>query len=97
MPRTFHQPILKLDANHNVIQDSFADRAFQGQYTGTNLIYRGYARPGTATSVANWQIAKLTYDGSNNVTKIEWPQDGTGVGTSEYVFVWDSRAGYTYS
>jgi hypothetical protein len=96
MTKTFNQPILKKDANDNVIQDSFADRAFQGEYTGTNLIYRGYARPGTATSVSTWQIAKLAYDGANNVLSIKWPQSG-GIASSEYIFKWDDRAGYTYS
>jgi hypothetical protein len=68
---------------------------FRGEYSASNLIYKGYARPGTATSAAGWQIAKITYSGSN-VTQIDWPESG-GIPSSEFNFVWDDRASYTYS
>ena len=84
-------PLLKKDVNLNLIQDSYSDRAFRGDYTGTNLIYRGYARPGAGESEVVWQVAKLAYDGSNNVTSIKWPN-----GSSEYAFTWTDRAAQTY-
>lgn len=93
---TYYQPILKRDADGNVLQDTYSDRTFRGEYTGTNLIYRGYARPGTATSVAKWQIAKLAYDMSNNLLSVTWPQASNGAPSSEYIFEWDDRATYTY-
>lgn len=88
-------PVLKKDQEHNLIQDSYQERAFNGEYATSNLIYEGYAKPGTPTSAAAWQIAKHTYTGSNR-TATQWPQIG-GVGSSEYSFVWDNRASYTYS
>lgn len=93
---TYNQTILKRDANGHTIQDSYGDMAFQGEYSGGNLIYRGFARPGTATSVAKWQIAKLAYSGSS-ITSITWPQDSASHASSEFNFEWDERANYTYS
>ncbi len=89
-------PILKKDSYDNLVQESALDAAFLGDYTGANLIYAGYSRPGTATSVASWQIAKFTYSGSNLVS-ITWPQNASGKATSEYTYIWDNRASYTYS
>jgi hypothetical protein len=94
--KTYKQPILKEDAQGNVIQESYVgDMKFRGEYSGGNIIYKGYARPGTATSTAAWQIAKLTYSGSS-ITQIDWPQNGS-IASSEFIFVWDDRATYTYS
>ena len=96
---TQNRPYLKTDGYNNVIQQSATDMAFQGEYyAGTNnLKYKGLARPGASTSAAVWQLALLTYDGSNNLLTITWPQDSNGVASSEYVFTWSGRAGYTYS
>lgn len=97
MTRQYNQPILKTDANGNVLQESYiGDMKFRAEYSGSNLIYKGFARPGIATSTAKWQIAKLTYSGSN-ITQIDWPQDASGHASSEFNFVWDDRATYTYS
>jgi len=97
MTKTFHQPILQRDANDNVIQESFlSGLKFRGEYSGTNLIYKGAARPGSATSAAVWQICKITYSGANLV-QVDWPEDSNGGASEEYVFVWDDRATYTYN
>ena len=90
-----NQTILKRDAQGNVIQDSYGDMAFRGEYTGANLIYKGLARPGALTSADVWQIARLTYSGAN-LTTIEWPQNSLGAPSSEFNFQWDDRATYTY-
>ena len=95
---TYNQTILKRDANGNVIQDTYTgDMTFRGDYTGTNLIYKGYARPGSAEGSLVWQISKLAYDGSNNVLSIEWPQGANSAATSEFLFSWTARASYTYA
>lgn len=95
---TYHQTILKHDANGNLIQDSYTgDMTFRGEYTGTNLIYKGFARPGALEGSLVWQICKLAYDGSNNVTSIKWPQGSNSAASSEFVFSWTDRASYTYS
>ena len=57
-----------------------------------NLIYLGKAKPGTATSDSTWQIVKLTYDASNNLTNIQWSG-----GNSGFVSVWDNRVAGSYS
>lgn len=79
------------------IPDSFSDEAFQGEYDGSNnLIYKGFARPGAPTSASVWQIAKLTYDGNNNILMIQWPINNVGVASNDYEFVWDNRHLLTY-
>lgn len=93
----FDNPVLVQDSQRNAIQASYTEnRAFRGEYAGTNLIYRGFARPGTATATAKWQICRLTYDGANNLTAVEWPVSGGAV-SAEYKFAWDDRAAYVYS
>lgn len=92
-----NQIVLKRDSQGNVIQDSYVgDMTFRGEYTAANIIYKGYARPGSLTSAAVWQIAKLTYSG-DNVTEILWPENSNGAASSEFNFEWDERATYTYS
>ena len=59
---------------------------------GTNAIYLGYANPGTATSAPGWQIRKMTYDGNDNPTNVQFAS-----GTSSLDKIWDSRTGYSYS
>lgn len=96
-PYTKNRPMARKDAQGNVIPGSFSDMAFRGAYTGTNLIYRGFARPGSAEGSLVWQIALCAYDGSNNLTSITWPEDANGNASTEYEFSWTSRATYTYS
>jgi len=97
MPTVQNRPMGRLDAQGRVIPDSFDDLAFQGQYSGTNLIYKGFARPGASTTTPVWQIAFMTYDGSGNLLTITWPQDVNGHASNDYQFQWSLRATYTYS
>lgn len=97
MPTVQNRPMGRLDAQGRVIPQSFEDNAFQGAYSGTDLIYKGFARPGSSTAAAVWQIAFLTYDGSHNLLSIQWPQDASGHASNDYQFIWANRAGYTYS
>lgn len=97
-------PNIALDSNYIGDQQSGLDEAFRGDYlAGTNLIYKGFARPGTDEGDLAWQIAKLTYDGNNNVTSIKWPNaiagvaNAAGYGSNDYIFSWTNRATYTYS
>ena len=100
----FNQTILKKDAQGNVIQDSYVgDMTFRGAYTGTNLIYKAYARPGADEGDLVWQICLIAYDGSNNITSIKWPKalqsipSALGFPSSEFIFSWTDRATYTYA
>jgi len=95
-PTVGNRPMGRNDAQGNLIPESFEDLSFRGDYTGTNLIYKGFARPGAATSAAVWQIAQMSYDGSNNLLTILWPENTLGVASNDYQFVWDNRATYTY-
>ena len=72
-----------------------ANLSIRIEYDGSsNPIYLGIAAPGTPTSQALWQIRKLTFDGSNNVTAIEYAD-----GTPSFIKEWDERTtgGYVYS
>lgn len=90
-------PVGKLDAQGRLDQDSFLDEAFLGDYVGgINLIYKGFARPGSSAAAAVWQIAKLSYDANNNITAIQWPKLTGGQVSSEYEFIWNNRAALTY-
>lgn len=93
-----NRPVGLIDGQGTVIQDSYEQESFRGDYQGgMNLIYAGYARPGAATSESVWQIFKCTYDGNNNITAITWPQDAFGRASNDYQFEWNDRASFTYS
>lgn len=96
-PTLGNRPVGKIDAQGRVIPGSFDDQSFRGDYTGTNLIYKGFARPGSAEGSTVWQIAKMAYDGSNNLTSIKWPQDANAHPSNDYQFSWTDRATYTYA
>ncbi len=82
-----NRPLGLQDANYRVDPNTYADEEFRGEYTGMNLIYKGFARPGGDVDEAVWQIAFLTYDMANNVLSIQWPLapivNGTGTPQSE--------------
>jgi hypothetical protein len=106
MPGIVSRPGGLQDTNYNIDQNTFSDEEFRGEYTGTNLIYKGFARPGANTALPVWQIAFLTYDGANNVLTVQWPLRKTdpynaasanlNAASNDYEFIWDSRASYTF-
>ncbi len=96
-PNVQNRPLARKDAQGNIIPGSFQDLAFVGEYSGTDLIYKGFARVGASQTTAVWQIAKMTYDGSHNLLTITWPQDANGHANSDYQFQWSLRATYVYS
>lgn len=68
------------------------DYTQQMEYDGSNnLIYHGRTVPGTATSVAAWQIKKFTYVGSN-LTAVQF-----AAGSAAFAAVWDNHAALSYS
>jgi YD repeat-containing protein len=96
-PNLQHRPIALLDAQGRLNINFYSQLAFRGDdNSGTTLIYKGWARPGSATSAAVWQIQKLAYDASGNVTSITWPQVNS-IASNDFQFIWDNRASYTYS
>ena len=63
------------------------------EYDGSNnAIYIGRAQPGTAVSAAGWNICKLTYDGSNNMTDLKWANS-----SDNFEFIWNDRASYIFA
>ena len=92
-----NRPLGKTDGNGNLDPTSFLDPTFRGDYTGTNLIYKGFARPGSDEGALVWQIAKLEYDGSNNILSVKYPTNSSGAVSSDYEFSWTLRASYTYA
>lgn len=61
-------------------------------YSGSNPIYIGLAAQGSSKASAVWQIRKLTFDGSNNVTDVQYAS-----GSTAFNQIWNNRAGFTYS
>lgn len=62
-------------------------------YDGSgNQIYVGWAEPGANTADPVWRIMKQTFNGTNQVTNITWPNASTGFG-----FIWDNRVSLSYS
>lgn len=101
-PTVQYRPYSFKDAQGQIIQDSTTHDylAFQGDNgDGTTLIYKGYARPGTATSATGWQISKWAYDDNSppNVTSVTWPENIQGNASADFNFIWESRADYTYA
>lgn len=63
------------------------------EYDGnSNPIYIGIAAPGTLDGASYWQLRKLTFDGNNNVTAIQYAD-----GNSSFNKIWDSRSDGTYT
>lgn len=60
---------------------SIPEQRFDWDGSG-NLIYQGWAhKRNVATSAAQWMVAKLTYNGSNQITRIQVLEN----------IVWDNR------
>jgi len=57
-----------------------------------NQIYVGWAQPGALSSESSWRIMQQTFNGSNQLTDIKWPNGSTG-----FSFIWDNRASLSYS
>ena len=83
------------DRREFIVQDSEVALRLQNDGDG-NPVFVGRAKVGTAVSESKWQIQQITYAGGF-VTSITWPENALGSASSEYEFVWNDRAGYTYS
>lgn len=92
--RREHDETLK--AKRTQLVDPFGGIVTDGNFTqyvdavDANTTYVGVAQIGTATSVSEWQIKKITVDGT--VTSITWAE-----GTDSFTNEWDNRATYSYS
>jgi hypothetical protein len=91
------KPLLEIDANRNLIQDSNLWTTKRLSYSGANPEYIGTARVGANESDPIWQIFKLSYDGSSNLVSQKWPIGADGVPTNDFAFSWTDRATYTFA
>jgi len=57
-----------------------------------NVIYFGFAAPGSSVDDSVWQIKKLIYSGTGNLLSIFWAN-----GASSFINAWSGRAGLSYS
>lgn len=77
----------------NLQRMNASNMAIRIEYDGSsNPIYIGIAAPGVLNGDSYWQIRKLTFDGNNNVTAIQYAS-----GTSNFDKIWDSRSDGTYT
>lgn len=60
-------------------------------FISDNLLYKGEAVPGSATSDAVWRIRRVTIGSDNDVTE-EWAN-----GSDAFTNIWDNRASLSYS
>lgn len=60
-------------------------------FVGDDVIYRGYAEPGTLDSEPLWRIKKLVI-GLDDDVATTWAG-----GTADFIHAWDDRTSYTYS
>lgn len=90
------RPVTQLDSQGRVLPSSGDWTTFRGEYTGANLIYSGFAKPGSDESIAVWQIAKLAYDGTGNLLSMKYPVNSSGAVSSDFEFKWSDRASYSY-
>lgn len=75
-----------------LVLDGAFTQAFDYDGNG-NVIYQGWAVPKNATkSEADWRICKMTYNGSNQITDIQWAD-----GNEEFDNVWNDRASLSYT
>ncbi len=92
------RPTAPLDADNRPVVPMWWDQSMLGDDGGgSQLVYIGRARPGSAQTAAVWQIRMLTYDAAGNVISISWPQNSSGNPSNDYIFQWSARAGYTYA
>lgn len=61
-----------------------------------NPIYIGRAKAGTGEDEAKWQISFHTWDANQSLTSKQWPINAENAASTDYEFVWDDRASYTY-
>ena len=85
--------LLRPDPDFNQIKCIYGVNALSGN---TVLVYAMYSTPNAKTSDDAWQIAKFTYDASDNILTKIYPRGANGYASSEFRFIADNYASYTY-
>lgn len=79
-----------LPNGHFVLTQLRHPGAVRYEQVSSTLAYAGQAEPGTAGSDATWQIRRLSFTPSGDVT-VEYAEQ-----SAAYDKVWDDRASYSY-
>lgn len=58
-------------------------------------IFIGRSLVGTATSDPKWQLRKVQYGPNQGAISVTWPQNGDGLASSDYEFIWDTNSNLT--
>jgi hypothetical protein len=82
------------DRREFIVQDSEVSMVAINNTDGSP-IFLGRAKIGTALSAEKWQIAKITYDENDGVTRMQWPENDEGAASAEYEFVWSDVSNLT--
>jgi len=84
------------DRREFIVADSEQEMRFENDANG-NALYIGYAKADSAEGDAVWKISFQAYDANSAITSRKWPQNASGIATTNYEFSWTARAGYTFS
>lgn len=77
------------DRREFIVQDSEVSLVAVND-TNSNPIFVGRAKAGVPLDENMWQIRKITYDSNQGVTRVEWPQNGDGIASTNYEFIWST-------
>jgi len=74
------------DRREFIVQDSEVALVAINNLSGSP-IFLGRSKVGTDLDEEKWQIRKVTYDSSEGVIRVEWPQNNS-LATADFVFPW---------
>lgn len=77
------------DRRELIVQDSEVSLVAINDTDG-NPGFMGRAKAGESLSDNKWQIRRFTYDDSQGVTRVTWPQDSDSNASADYEFIWTS-------
>jgi hypothetical protein len=91
------RPVLQLDSQGRPLPSSNDYTTFRIDYGGgANMIYIGFAKPGSNEGALVWQILKMDYVGANVVSG-KYPTNTSGAVSADFEFSWTNRAGYVFA
>lgn len=82
------------DRREFIVQDSEVSLVAINDADG-NPIFLGRAKAGEPLDQEKWQIRKITYDASQGVTRVEWPQNDESAASTDYEFIWSTVSNLT--
>ncbi len=96
LTQNINRPTALINTQGQYLPQSWRDEAYQGDLNGgSNLVYIGFAKPGSPTSAPVWKIFFITYSNGSPIS-ITWPIGADGGPSKDYVFIWDDRTTYTF-